>query len=269
MQVQGIGYGIRGFYRVAKLGHLWEMTPQDAQRRLQILRFWDKHGLQATRDAFGVCRRTLYRWKQALREAGFDPAALAAKSCAPKRLRAPKTDARLVAEIRRLRRLHPNLGKEKLHVLLAPWCEERRMRLPSVSTLGRIIARAPDKMRYAPTRLDSRGHRSPLRRPVKPRKPKRVWAKPLEVLAVDTIERIRDGLRRYLATFIGPVSHFAFAWATSSKHARHTARALTLGLSLMPQQPQTLLSDNGTELPYSASLAWNAWLAYWPPRFEW
>nr|WP_245398408.1 helix-turn-helix domain-containing protein [Pelomicrobium methylotrophicum] len=83
------------------------MTPKDAQRRLQILRFWERHGLSATRDAFGVSRRTLYRWKKALKDAGFNPAALAAKSCAPKRRRRSKTSPRLVAEIRRLRTLYP------------------------------------------------------------------------------------------------------------------------------------------------------------------
>jgi hypothetical protein len=57
MRVQHIGYRIRGFYRVAALGHLWDMTPKDAHRRLEILRFFDKHGLAATRDAFGVSRR--------------------------------------------------------------------------------------------------------------------------------------------------------------------------------------------------------------------
>jgi DNA invertase Pin-like site-specific DNA recombinase len=75
MQVHHVGYQIRGFYRIAKLGHLWEMTPKDAQERLQILRFFDKHGLAATRDAFGVSRSTLYRGKQALKEAGGNPAA--------------------------------------------------------------------------------------------------------------------------------------------------------------------------------------------------
>ncbi len=144
MQVQRIGYGIRGFYRIAHLGHLWEMTPKDAQRRLEILRFWDKHGLAATQDAFGVSRRTLYRWKAALRASGGNPAALAAKSCAPKRKRTPKTDPRLVAEIRRLRTLvDPNLGKDKLHVLLAPWCEAQGIPLPSASTLGRIKSPRP------------------------------------------------------------------------------------------------------------------------------
>jgi hypothetical protein len=51
MQVHHAGYRIRGFYRVAALGHLWEMTPKDAQRRLYILRFWDRNGLEATRES--------------------------------------------------------------------------------------------------------------------------------------------------------------------------------------------------------------------------
>jgi transposase-like protein len=157
MQIHHVGYRIRGFYRVAALGHLWGMTPKDAHRRLEILRFFDKHGLAATRDAFGVSRRTLYRWKATLKAQGGNPAALAAQSSAPKRRRTPNTDPRLVSEIRRLRTLHPNLGKAKLHVLLAPWCAQHGIALPSVSTIGRIIARAPDKMRHAPARIDSRG----------------------------------------------------------------------------------------------------------------
>ncbi|RLA85508.1 MAG: hypothetical protein DRG31_02835, partial [Deltaproteobacteria bacterium] len=64
-----IGYGIRGFYRLAKLGQLWDMIPEEAQYRLKVLRFWKKYGLEATREAFGVSRRTLYRWQAKLRAA--------------------------------------------------------------------------------------------------------------------------------------------------------------------------------------------------------
>ncbi|MGC9008975.1 MAG: helix-turn-helix domain-containing protein, partial [Halothiobacillaceae bacterium] len=201
MRVQYIGDQVRGFYRVAQLGHLWEMTPKVAQERLKILTFFDKHGLAATVDAFGVSRRTLYRWKKALRESGGNPAALIPRSSVPKRKRTPTADPRLVAEIRRLRTTYPNLGKEKLSVLLAPWCEAHGIPLPSVSTLGRIIARAPDKMRLVPQRLDARGRPKPLKRSSKPRKPKGARTTALQCLAVDTIERVRDGLKRYLVTF--------------------------------------------------------------------
>ncbi|MEW5708714.1 MAG: helix-turn-helix domain-containing protein [Pseudomonadota bacterium] len=156
MQIQHLGYRIRGFYRVAALGHLWAMTPKDAQRRLEILRFCDKHGFAATIDAFGVSRRTLYRWQAKLREGAGNPAALAARSCRPKRVRQPRRDARLIAEIRRLRTLHPNLGKAKLHVLLKPWCEQHGLRLPSVSTIGRFNRRRPRQDAPRP-----RAHRPP------------------------------------------------------------------------------------------------------------
>ena len=59
MQIHHVGYRIRGFYRVAALGHLWEMPPKEPRRRLEIPRFFDKHGLAATCDAFGMSRRTL------------------------------------------------------------------------------------------------------------------------------------------------------------------------------------------------------------------
>jgi hypothetical protein len=90
MRVQHLGHCVRVFYRVAALGHLWEMTPKDAQRRLEILRFFDKHGLAATTDAFGVSCRTLYRWEAALKAQGGNPAALGAKSCAPRGEECPR-----------------------------------------------------------------------------------------------------------------------------------------------------------------------------------
>ncbi|MFZ5615064.1 MAG: hypothetical protein ACOY4L_09590, partial [Pseudomonadota bacterium] len=97
----------------------------------------------------------------------------------------------MAAEIRRLRTVHPKLGKEKLHVLLSPWCQQHGVPLPSASTIGRLIARAPDKMRHAPVRLDAKGRPKPARRPAKPRKPKGVRTAPLECLATDASERIR------------------------------------------------------------------------------
>ena len=69
----------------------------------------------------------------------------------------------------------------------------------------------------------------------------------MQCLAVDTIERIRDGIRRYIVTFIDPASRFAFALALPSKASRHTQTALEAVLSLLPQAPKVVLSDNGSE----------------------
>ena len=120
MHIHPIGYRIRGISRGATLDSLWDMTPRDAQRRLEILGFFAKHGGEATLDAFGVSRRTLSRCKAALKAEGGNPQSPGAKPWAPKRRRTPRTDPRLIGEIRRVRWLSPNLGKAKLPVLLKP-----------------------------------------------------------------------------------------------------------------------------------------------------
>ncbi|MEW5790812.1 MAG: hypothetical protein ACOY4L_12840, partial [Pseudomonadota bacterium] len=135
MQVQHIGQRIRGFYRVAPLGHLWDMIPRDAQRRLDILRFWDKHGLAAILDAFGVSRRTLYAYRRGLRQKAAIPQLWPPAHARPKGHGSRGPTPRLVAEIRHLRTRYPKLGKDKRHVLLHPWCEAMGVRLPSAASL--------------------------------------------------------------------------------------------------------------------------------------
>ena len=128
MQVRRIGYRVRGLYRVASLGVKWGMIAPDTEKRLKILRFWEEHGLKATRAAFEVSRRTLFEWKRRLKAEGTR--GLAPGSTRPKRLRRPKWPASLVAAIRRLRTLHPNLGREKLKVLLALWGRQPGLECP-------------------------------------------------------------------------------------------------------------------------------------------
>lgn len=47
MQNQHIGYRIKGFYRVAALGHPWEMTSKNAQKHLKTLNFFNQHDTAA------------------------------------------------------------------------------------------------------------------------------------------------------------------------------------------------------------------------------
>ena len=245
MQIQHIGYQIRGFYRVAKIGHRWPMNPH-AQKRIDILRFWEVHGTAATCDAFAVSRRTLYRWQQTLAQAGGDPAALTPRSRAPKRRRQALFRREVVDEIRRLRKVHPNIGKLSLSVLIKAWCHTHKCPIPSVSTIGRIIDREPDKMRHAPLGWIAADDTKPLRQTRKTRRPKGISTAPME-LACDTVERVRDGIRRYIFTFIDPCSRFAFAWASTTRSSSRAAHALRSLIALTPTTIRYLLSDNGSE----------------------
>lgn len=65
MQIHHIGYRIKGFYKLAKIGLLWDtMITEEARRRLKILEFWEKYGLEPTKEAFGVSRRTYTAGRQ-------------------------------------------------------------------------------------------------------------------------------------------------------------------------------------------------------------
>ncbi len=247
MQIHHAGYRIRGFYRVAHSGHVWGMTSKHAQHRLAIGEFSDRHGKIAASEAFKVSIRTLYRWRQTLKHNAGNAAALTPESCVPHRRRRPVTPPLLSEQIRQLRRQYPNLGKAKLHVLLRDWCAQRRLALPSVSTIGRIIAKDPHKMRHAPARISPTGRLKPLLRTRKTRKPKHYRSPPLALFACDTVMRLRDGIRRYLFTFIDPNSRFAIAFAANSATSRNTSIALEALTDLLPVQPQFLLSDNGSE----------------------
>ena len=247
MRIQRTGWKVSGLYRLADYALRWDMVESEAEQRYRILGFWEKHGLAATLDAFQVSRRTLFNWKARFLAEGGNIAALCQKSKAPTRRRKREWPVAVVAEIRRLRQAHPNLGKEKLAILLAPLCAQHELVCPSARTIGRIMADAPDGMRHAPARLTPKG-KPKAPRPAKPRKPKGFHAGfPGHCIALDTIERHRDGLRRYLITLTDTHSRFAFSLAAPARNSRVASTVWHLAKTLFPGPMNIVLTDNGGE----------------------
>ena len=257
MRVQHVGHKVKGFYRVADYALRWSMIAPDAQRRLAILDFWQRHGLAAASEAFKVSRRTLFLWRAKLKAEGGNVAALAPRSTAPKHRRYRQWPAPLLAEIRRLRTLHPNLAKEKLHQLLLPFTAARQWPCPSARTIGRLIADAPDKMRARPRTFNAAGTPRPIRRP-RLRKPKHFQAaRPGHCVALDSIELRAQSDRRYVITCIDLHSHFAWAWATRSHASVAAAQFFRLIQAVFPFAIEAVLTDNGSEFQrhFAAALA--------------
>ena len=248
MQYQHVGYRIKGLYRLGAYALRWGMPNPKAQDRLKILRFFEKHGLHATTDAYDVSRRTLYRWKAAWEAGGGNLVTLAPQSCAPKRRRSRTWPEAVIAEIRRLRQAHPNLGKGKLYPLLHDFCEASMLSCPTESTIGRIIHDAPDRLRRTPVRLDPKGRPKTRRRVERARKPKGFAPRfPGHLIALDTVERLKDGVRRYVLTMTDVHSRFSLALGTVS-HGSQAARGfLTLIRVVFPAPIAVALSDNGSE----------------------
>lgn len=217
MQIRRIGYRVKGFLRVADRALYWSMICKTAEQRYKVLCFWEKHGLAATQEAFGVSRRSLYAWRAQLRAGGGQPHAVAPGSTRPKQVRQRRWPLPVIEEIRRLRQAHPNLGKEKLHPFVQQFCVEQRLEYPSTRT---------------PRERKPKGYRAGL---------------PGDCLAWDSIERRRDGLRRYLITCTDLKSRFAFALGLPTLSSAHAKTALDLAQIVFPLPMQRVLSDNGKE----------------------
>ena len=247
MRIKWIGYGIEGFKAVADRALYWEMICSNAEQRLKVLQFWERHGLLATQEAFGVSRRTLFAWQAQLRRGAGQPHALKPRSTRPKHLRRREWPEGLIEEIRRLRTEHPNLGKEKLHPFIERFCRRRCLRIPSVRTIGRLIADAPDKMRHTKVRV-SRFHQGRVHRQTRDRKPKGYRPElPGDCIAWDSIERRLHGLKRHLITCTDLASRFGFALGVKYLSSHQAHLAWQLHQLLFPATVRRVLSDNGQE----------------------
>lgn len=111
MEVFHIWRGTKGFVSLYNYALRFRyMITEEAKKRIKILTFWERYGDEAVKEAFGVSRRTLFRWQQALKQCHGKLEALNIKSCAPQRRRRRHTPPVLEKQIITLRIEHPRLG---------------------------------------------------------------------------------------------------------------------------------------------------------------
>lgn len=63
-------YGVCGWQRIKRYTARIETITEEAAGRIEALRFWNKHGLEAVLDFHKVLRRTLYNWRRQHLESG-------------------------------------------------------------------------------------------------------------------------------------------------------------------------------------------------------
>ena len=125
-----------------------------AQEKMRIIKFYQKHGEQAAKEAFGADRKVISRWRQRLKNQGGQLMALVPKSTRPHQTRRPITDSRIIDWIKKEREAHPRVGKEKLKPDLDLYCRSIGISSVSASTIGNIIKRhhfffqKPDYRKY-------------------------------------------------------------------------------------------------------------------------
>jgi transposase InsO family protein len=224
------------------------MITEQAQQRYKILIHWGKYGLASTSDAFRVSRRTLFDWKARLDKSQGKIEALNPGKRTPRTKRKRSWDARILEEIRKIRMEHPNLGAEKLHPLLLDFCDvEGIQKCPQPTTIERLIVDMGG-LRIAPQKITGTGRVKKVNRQKVLRKPKDLIPRyPGHVMALDTIEKQRNGRRMYLLTAIDIYSRTTFEIATRSHSSKTFAHFFYLITQMFPYDIKNVLTDNGSE----------------------
>lgn len=248
MRIQSKYRGIKGFLTVYNRALRYRhMITETAKRRQKILIHWEKHGLESTIDAFAVLRRTLFNWKRALKEGKGKVEALNPKSRRPKVTRKRAWDWRILEEIKKLRIDHPNLGAEKLHPLLLDFCDITGIKCPSSTTVERLIADLGG-LRVCPEKVTGTGRVVRVNRQKVLRKPKDFKVlHPGHTIALDTVEKQRNGKRMYILTAIDIYTRTTFAIATKSHSSQTFAHFFYLIMNMFPYEIKNVLTDNGSE----------------------
>jgi transposase InsO family protein len=214
-------------------------------RREHILRFWKIHGDIATRDAYGICRRTLYNWQK-----HPTPQSRAHRYGYQKRV----IPQNLTDEINRIRSEHPRLGKEKLTPLLGRFCLQQGLPLPAEPTVGRILTQLKREGRLAaPVRLRMSGktgnllEKRSLLQVKKQRRGAYLPTRPGGLLQLDGVLKFIDGKRRYVFTAVDLTSRIGFAMAFPSASSRNGRIFLEHILAIAPFSVSHIQTDNGSE----------------------
>jgi len=100
---------LRKFYRVKGSWQLYDwsvrmtyMVTEKAKWRAKVVTFFNKYGLEATEEAFGVKKSSIYKWKKLLKDNNGKLECLNDKSKIPKQKRKPNWNPRIVNFIRDL-----------------------------------------------------------------------------------------------------------------------------------------------------------------------
>lgn len=250
MRIQKVSYHVKGLVNLADYAlRLAHMISDKAKQRVKVLAFWEKHGLEATLDAFPHKRSTLFLWKRKLKQGKGRLEALNNASRAPRTRRKRLWPQEIIGEIKRLRKDHPNLGKDKLRTLLQEFSIQTEVACPSGSTIGRLIKDCGG-LRVFPQKIYHNGRIKLIKRSKVLRKPKNFRAAyPGHLVALDTIERFVNGCRRYVITFEDVYTRFSFAWSTKS-HASLAAKEFFDYCRMVFPHPfafVNVLTDNGSE----------------------
>jgi putative transposase len=238
--------GIKGFVSFYNWSvRMKYMATDKAQWKAKVVTFFEKYGLEATEEAFGIKKSSIYKWRKALKENQGRLEVLNDKPKTPKKKREPNWDPKIVEYIKELRQQYPRLGKDKIKPFLDEFCSQNCLKTIHASTIGRIIKKK--NFFFHPKKVTHFGKIVKTEYKKKLRRKGYQIAYPGDLLQIDSITRFKDGVKRYLLTAIDCKGEFSFAYGYSSLSSK-SAQDFFLKLeSVAPFKIKAVQTDNGLE----------------------
>ena len=233
------------------LSSLRKFTADDiAQKRMDMIAFYDQFGEAATRQAFGADRKVISRWKQRLHASGGKLAALAPHSTRPHGVRVPHTLTAILAFIKQKREDHPRIGKDKIKPDLDIHCTKLGIPTVSISTIGNIIKRHHFFFQKA-GRVYHNPNSKWARNEAKKKKRLRIRHSPKPTayghILSDTVEKIVDGVKYYFMSAIDARMKFALTLKYKRITASNMKDFYLRFKTVYPGRIMVWQSDNGSE----------------------
>ena len=241
--------------------------------RIKVLKFWDKHGLDAALEyakdlnPHGKCSRaSMYRWKKDLADSGKRDrmgrcrlSAIDPKSTRPIHCRLPRNYDELYEPIKQLLDKHGTLGKNKVHRMLINMVKKGQLilkkikQIPSASTIGRIIkamrelGRLPNRQKLSVHGLTGKLHVVVRKKKKKLRRDEYKPKKPGDLIQMDGVITYCYGKRIYILDAIDYVSERAISIILPGSKSCHTAEVLKEIDKLFGFKVKHIQTDNGSE----------------------
>lgn len=213
----------------------------EVEEKVKILTFFDRHGLEITKEAFGVGRSTIFLWKKKIKNNNGSLMGLINRSRRPYNTRRMFVPEKIFEFIKSFREDYPRLGKDKIKILLDEYCKENNLPTISESKVGRIIKKN-NWYFYL-------GKRNTSKQVVKDKQ--RVFGYEVkeagDLFQVDTVVRFEHGIKRYIVTAIDVVTKFSFSYTYKSHTSLSAADFAQKLIKVTPYSIKAIQTDNGSE----------------------
>jgi transposase InsO family protein len=238
------------FYKAAKYLNK-AVDDNTVAYRLKALDFYKTYGLKPTLAAFPISRSTLFGWQKLLSEHGTR--GLIPCSRKPLRSRQSTIPQNIINFILNCRREHPRVCQYTIKPLLDKFCREHKLVPISTSSIERIIhklkeqGKMPDNKIYRLCAL--RGNiKQKYKHPFKKlRLGKYSPSAPGDIVQIDSVHLVTDGIKKYLITAIDLKSRFAYSEVYGSLNSLNAKDFMQKLQQVTPFKIDRIQTDNGLE----------------------